>query len=170
MAAGGIALAWIAYRLITDRSAGPGPHVDASPGFWSAMRTIMIADATMGIDNVLAVAGAAQGNIPLVVLGLVLTVPIIVWGSALVLRCMERLPWLLYAGGAVLAWTAAAMITEEAYVARLLARSAVPEAVLEVGAMAALLGLAWLRNRRPPLPSRTAPPPRPLQSRLANPE
>ena len=77
------------------------------------MRTIVIADAVMGLDNVLAVAGAAHGSVLLVVAGLVISIPIVVWGSTLILRWIERFPGLLYLGGAVLAWTAAKMIADE---------------------------------------------------------
>ncbi len=77
------------------------------------MRTIVVADAVMGLDNVLGVAGAAQGNYLLVVLGLVISVPIVVWGSRLLLRVVERYPVIIYFGAAVLAWTAVKMITSE---------------------------------------------------------
>src|SRR6185295_6749069 len=85
--------------------------------FWTAMRTIVVADAVMGLDNVLAVAGAAHGSALLVVLGLVISIPIVVWGSTLILGLLERHPGLLYVGGAVLAWTSAKMIVEEPLVA-----------------------------------------------------
>ena len=77
------------------------------------MRTIVIADAVMGLDNVLAVAGAAHGSVLLVMAGLAISMPIVVWGSTLILHWIERFPALLYLGGAVLAWTAAKMIADE---------------------------------------------------------
>src|SRR5690242_1141255 len=93
--AGGALLAWIAYRLLAgDDGAEPRPLAPAA-GFWTAMRTIVIADAVMGLDNVLGVAGAAHGNVLLVVLGLLISVPIMVWGSRLILRFLERFPALL---------------------------------------------------------------------------
>jgi YjbE family integral membrane protein len=144
---GGIVLVWIAYQLVAGGDAGEG-EVKAASTLWGAMRTIMIADAAMGMDNVLAVAGAAEGNITLVVLGLIISIPIVVWGSTLILKSIERFPWLIYVGGAVLAWTAAKMITEEpfvheALVGRPLAVSAAYNAII-----GGILGLAWLRNRR----------------------
>src|SRR5882672_10204790 len=114
MLAGGALLAWIAYRLLTS-SDDKGRDIAPAVGFWAAMRTIVIADTVMGLDNVLAVAGAAHGSILLVVLGLLISIPIVVWGSTLILRWIERFPGLLYIGGAVLAWTAAAMIADEPY-------------------------------------------------------
>ncbi|HYT47503.1 MAG TPA: TerC family protein, partial [Burkholderiales bacterium] len=107
MLAGGALLIWIAYRLLTGDDAGLARDVAPAVSFWAAMRTIVVADAVMGIDNVLAVAGAARGSMLLVVLGLLISIPIVVWGSTLILRWLERFPALLYLGGAVLAWTAA---------------------------------------------------------------
>src|SRR5205814_9723044 len=78
-----------------------------------AMKTIVIADALMGVDNVLGVAGAAHGAFDLVVIGLLISVPIVVWGSTLVLRLVERFPVITYGGAAVLAYTAAHMIVSE---------------------------------------------------------
>jgi len=113
--AGALLLIWIAYRLIAsdehdETPAGAEPKIT---GFWSAIRTIIIADAVMGLDNVLGVAGAAQGSFLLVVLGLLISIPIMVWGSTLVLRLVDRFPVIIYLGAAVLAWTAAKMLTHE---------------------------------------------------------
>jgi len=149
MLAGGVALVWIAYRLLAGADAG-GDHGDVAPAgsFWAAMRTIVIADAVMGLDNVLGVAGAAEGSALLVVLGLVISIPIVVWGSTLILRWIERLPALLYVGGAVLAWTAAKMIADEPlYEAWLDVRPGL-KALLFFATVAGVLGAAWLRNRK----------------------
>jgi len=147
--AGGVLLAWIAYRLLTGDDGAGGREVAPATGFWGAMRTIVIADAVMGLDNVLGVAGAAHGSVVLVVLGLAISVPIVVWGSTLVLKCIERLPALLYLGGAVLAWTAAQMIMDEPFVRELLAGRTASVTVIYAALVAGVLGLAWLRNRRP---------------------
>ena len=113
MLLGGLALLWIAYQLLADTGAHENQGAGATT-FWAAMRTIVIADALMGIDNVLGVAGAANGAIDLVVIGLVLSVPIIVAGSTLVLKLVERFPAVIHIGAAVLAYTAARMIVDEA--------------------------------------------------------
>ena len=114
MLAGGLLLTWIAYRLLAgDDSNGRDHDVAPARSFWAAMRTIVIADAVMGLDNVLAVAGAAHGSVLLVVAGLVISIPIVVWGSTIILHWLERFPALLYIGGAVLAWTEAKMIVDE---------------------------------------------------------
>jgi YjbE family integral membrane protein len=112
MLVGGLGLLWIAYRLL---AAGEGEedHGPMACTFWGAMKTIVVADALMGIDNVLGVAGAAHGAIDLVVVGLLVSVPIVVFGSRVVLRLVERFPVIIQAGAAVLAYTAARMIVGE---------------------------------------------------------
>jgi YjbE family integral membrane protein len=109
MLAGGLALLWIAWRLARGEDNGNETH-DAATTFWGAIRTIVVADALMGIENVIGVAGAAHGAFDLVVIGLAVSVPIVVFGSALVLRLLQRLPWLVWVGAAVLALTALQMI------------------------------------------------------------
>ncbi len=112
MLLGGALLVWIAYRLLADNDDG-GHEVSPASSFWGAMKTIIVADAVMGLDNVLAVAGAAQGSFLLVVIGLLISIPIVIWGSQIILKYVERYPGIIYVGGAVLAWTAAKMITSE---------------------------------------------------------
>src|SRR6476661_2368401 len=96
MLVGGLGLLWIAYRLLVPSDDGDA-HGPAATTFWGAMKTIVVADALMGIDNVLGVAGAAHGAFDLVVIGLLISVPIVVWGSTLVLRWVERWPFITYA-------------------------------------------------------------------------
>jgi YjbE family integral membrane protein len=149
MAAGGALLVWIAYRLLTADDEAREHNVVPAMSFWAAMRTIVVADAVMGLDNVLAVAGAAHGSVILVVLGLLVSVPIVVWGSTLILRWIERFPNLLYVGGAVLAWTGAKMITGEPLVEDALAGRRVASNLVYAATIGGVLGIAWLRNRRP---------------------
>src|SRR5690606_16273443 len=109
MFAGGVMLLWIAYRLLVP--GGPaetgGLGAKASGSFWAARGTIVVAEAMMGLDNVLAVAGAAHGSYLLVILGLLISIPIVVWGSQLVLKLIDRFPAIVYLGAAVLTFTAA---------------------------------------------------------------
>lgn len=112
MLIGGLGLVWIAYKLLAPDSGGAG-HEPTATTFWGAMKTIVIADALMGVDNVLGVAGAAKGSIDLVVIGLLVSVPIVVFGSTLVLKLVERFPVIMYLGAGVLAYTAAHMIVSE---------------------------------------------------------
>lgn len=112
MLVGGLGLLWIAYKLLADQGdkAHDGPIAST---FWGAMKTIVVADALMGVDNVLGVAGAAKGAFDLVVIGLLISVPIVVYGSTLVLKLVERFPIIISLGAAVLAFTAANMIVGE---------------------------------------------------------
>jgi YjbE family integral membrane protein len=141
MLVGGLGLVWIAYRLLAPGGSEGGAHGEAPVTFWGAMRTIVVADALMGIDNVLGVAGAAQGSLDLVVAGLLISVPIVVWGSSIVLKWVERYPVITYAGAGVLAFTAAKMIVEEPLLDPLfdphLALRLATYAVLVVGVIAA---------------------------------
>ena len=115
MLAGAIALVWIARKLLTPDPGAAGNHAAAVPAatFAVALRTIVVADAVMGVDNVLAIGGAAIGSVLLIVLGLAISVPIIVWGSHLVIRLVDRFPSIVLLGGAVLGWTAYSMIVRE---------------------------------------------------------
>lgn len=112
MLLGGLGLLWIAWKLLADQGGGEHDGPVAST-FWGAMKTIVVADALMGIDNVLGVAGAAHGAFDLVVIGLLVSVPIVVFGSTLVLKLVERFPIIIKLGAAVLAYTGAHMIIAE---------------------------------------------------------
>jgi YjbE family integral membrane protein len=115
MLAGGLALIWIARKLLAPDENAASQHAGtaAASSFGGALRTIVVADAVMGVDNVLAIGGAASGSILLIILGLAISVPIIVWGSHLVIRLVERFPSVILLGGAVLAWTGYSMIVRE---------------------------------------------------------
>jgi YjbE family integral membrane protein len=112
MLIGGLGLVWIAYKLLADQGSQEHDGPIAST-FWGAMKTIVVADALMGIDNVLGVAGAANGAMDLVIIGLLISVPIVVFGSQLVLKLVDRFPVIIKVGAAVLAFTAAKMIISE---------------------------------------------------------
>jgi len=115
MLAGGLALVWIARKLLTPEEHASESHLIKGPAtsFAGAIRTIVIADAVMGVDNVLAIGGAAGGSILLIVVGLAISVPIIVWGSQLVIKLVDRFPSVVLLGGAVLAWTGYSMVVRE---------------------------------------------------------
>lgn len=152
MAAGGLALTWIAYSLLAG---GDDKHETQAPAttFFGAMRTIVVADALMGIDNVLGVAGAAHGHMGLVVIGLLISVPIVAWGSSIVLRLIERFAVIVTLGAAVLAYTAAHMIVAEPLLAPLfddhLAARVATYAVVVAGVLAAGLWRARRANVKP---------------------
>jgi YjbE family integral membrane protein len=150
MLAGGIALVWIARKLVAPDAQPAEGHASqaAAVSFAAALRTIVVADAVMGIDNVLAIGGAASGSIVLIVLGLAISVPIIVWGSHLVIRLVERFPSIILLGGAVLAWTSYSMIVREPVLASWLAHHVALKFALAVAVFA--LSLApWYGARLP---------------------
>lgn len=115
MLAGGLGLMWIAFKLIANDEDEQHEDIGAMT-FWGAMKTIVVADALMGIDNVLGVAGAANGSFELVAIGLMVSIPIVVFGSQLVLKLVEQWPIIIPAGGTVLAFTAAQMVVKESLI------------------------------------------------------
>lgn len=148
MLAGGLGLLWIAYKLLADQDNGHAADPSVTT-FWGAMRTIVVADALMGVDNVLGVAGAAHGQFDLVVIGLVASVPIVVFGSSLVLRLVERFPFIIMLGAAVLALTAAQMVLGEPVLAEWVRGEQALALRLAVYAIAVLgvCGAGWWAGR-----------------------
>jgi YjbE family integral membrane protein len=144
---GGLALVWIAYKLLSDDGDGDEHGAGAST-LWGAMKTIIIADAVMGVDNVLAVAGAAHGSFLLVVLGLLISIPIVVWGSSLVLKLMARFPAIIYAGAGVLAFTAVKMIVHEPLVKAFFEANPLVNWGLYVLIVGGVLGAGYLAQKR----------------------
>jgi len=151
LAVGGALLLWIAWKLLQpdDDSNGDAAasHAPVVTGFWSAMRTVIIADALMGLDNVLAVAGASHGNLLLVVLGLAISVPIVMWGSTLVLKVVERFPVVVYLGSGVLVWTAVTMMLNEKVFGEWLLAQGLPPRMLYL-MVPLLLIAAFFHNHR----------------------
>ncbi len=147
MLAGGVLLLWIAVKLIAPGSAEAGSQHPGVTGFWAAMKTIVIADAVMGLDNVLAVAGAAHGSFLLVVLGLLISIPIVVAGSTFILHWVERFPAIIYAGAAVLAWTSAKMVMGDPVLEPWVEPYAGYAWLIYVVTVAGVLLAGWLRQR-----------------------
>lgn len=107
---GALMLFWIGVKLLLPADDEEHGSVDGSVHLIGAIKTIIIADAVMSLDNVIAVAGAAHGNIVLVTFGILVSVPIIVWGSRIVLRLMDRFPMVITIGAALLGWIAGGML------------------------------------------------------------
>ena len=157
MLVGGIGLLWIAYKLLAAHE-DKKHDVPVAATFWGAMKTIVVADALMGIDNVLGVAGAAHGAFDLVIIGLMVSVPIVVFGSTMVLRLVERFPVIIKIGAAVLALTAAKMIVGERLLDPIYGGPdalpsaqtlyAIAEWVTYAVAVAGVLGAGWRATRR----------------------
>jgi YjbE family integral membrane protein len=149
MGIGGAALLWIAYKLLVPQDSDDVLHPHSTT-FVGAMKTIVVADALMGIDNVLGVAGAAHGAFDLVVIGLLISVPIVVWGSTLVLRLVERFPSITYGGAAVLAYTAAHMIVSEPLLDDVFDPSWVNRVLAHAVLIAGVLAAGWRASHRSP--------------------
>jgi YjbE family integral membrane protein len=112
---GAILLFWIGLKLMAPQDEG-GHEIDASSNLFGAVKTIIVADAVMSLDNVIAIAGAAKDSIGLVVFGLLVSVPIIVYGSKLVLMLMDRFPLVIVGGAALLGWIAGDMFVHDVVV------------------------------------------------------
>ena len=147
MLVGGLGLLWIAYKLLASGEGDEhqGPVVTS---FWGAMKTIVVADALMGVDNVLGVAGAAHGSFDLVVIGLLVSVPIVVFGSTVVLRLVQRYPIIIQAGAAVLAFTAAKMVVSEPLLDAVFDPHTAARWATYVAAVAGVLAAGWWAGRR----------------------
>ena len=120
---GAALLLWIGIKLLLPEHEDEGHgNIEASDKLWAAVKTVIVADFVMSLDNVIAIAGAAEGaggdhKMPLVVFGLLVSIPIIVWGSQLVIKLMERFPFIITFGGMLLGWIAGGMlVTDPAFV------------------------------------------------------
>ena len=109
---GGLLLIWIALKLVRQES-GAEEHVKQGTSLWEAIWVIIVADVVMSLDNVLAVAAAAHGDLTLVVFGIALSLPLVVWGSGILARLMNRFPWIIWIGGGILGYVAGEMILKD---------------------------------------------------------
>ncbi len=110
---GAILLLWIGIKLLQPEPEEGGHNIEAGATLFSAIKTIIVADAVMSLDNVIAIAGAAGDHLGLVIFGLLLSIPIILLGSQVVIRLMDRFPVLIIAGGALLGWIAGGMFVSD---------------------------------------------------------
>ena len=136
---GGILLLWIGYKLVVDDDSEH--NIEAKDNLRAAIMTIVIADGIMGIDNVIGVVGAASGNITLVAVGMLITVPIIIYGSTLFVKVIERFPIILYVGGGILAWVGAAMSVEDKLISHTVESYAL---LIKIGAVILVVGASLL--------------------------
>ena len=146
---GGLLLVWIAFKLVHEPPSHEG-KVRQGRTLWDAVWIIMLADMVMSFDNVMAISGVAQGDFVLVVFGLLLSLPLVVWGSGLLARLMNRLPLIIWLGGGVLGWVAMKMIFDDPLVVEwlgeTLARVLHQFVPWLLGAVIALLGWWFARN------------------------
>ncbi|MEO6566844.1 MAG: universal stress protein, partial [Casimicrobiaceae bacterium] len=134
--------------LLPEKTQEEGAGHAATHSFWGAIRTVVVADTIMGLDNVLAVAGAAHGSFIMVTLGLLISIPIVVWGSTLILRVVDRFPAFVYVGAGVLAWTAVKMMTAEPAFAEYFQAHRLIVPVFFIIVVPGVLWLGFLANHR----------------------
>jgi YjbE family integral membrane protein len=150
---GGIALLWIAIKLIVPDDSHGEDSVKAGESLWRAVRIVAIADIVMSLDNVIAIAAAAKGNMALIVFGLVISIPMIIAGAALLMAVLDRFPILVWAGAALLGWIAGEIMIEDPATIRFLGEEVVHRYVYFAAAAGALFVVAcgWLllKAKRP---------------------
>lgn len=147
MLVGGVLLLPIAWRLLRH-DADDDPDINATDSFWRALRTIIVADALMGMDNVLAIAGASKGHLGLVIIGLLISVPLVVWGSTLILKLIERFPIIMYIGAGAIAFTAGRMISHDHWLSGWFDAHNWAKYVLDILLVLGVCGGGWLMQRR----------------------
>jgi len=147
---GAAALLWIAVQLLVPDE-GSGDEVKTSPSMLGAMKTILIADLVMSTDNVIAVAAVAKDSILLLALGLVISIPLVVFGATLLMRLMERYPLIITLGAAILGWTAGEMAASDPALAAWVAESApwLHSGAPIAGAVLVVAVGTWLAKRKP---------------------
>ena len=139
---GGILLLWIGYKLVADDESEH--NIEAKDNLRAAITTIVIADGIMGIDNVIGVVGAAGGHMTMVAIGMLITVPIIIYGSTLFVKVIERFPIILYVGGGILGWVGAGMAVEDT----LIAHSVEPYALfIKIAAVILVVGASLVAKK-----------------------
>lgn len=129
---GALLLVWIGVKLLAPEHDDAHGNIAANDKLWAAVKTVIVADLVMSVDNVIAIAGAAQGageghQMPLVIFGLLVSIPIIVWGSQLVIKLMDKFPLIITLGGMLLGWIAGTMLVSDPAVANTAAWNWVPK-------------------------------------------
>jgi YjbE family integral membrane protein len=140
--AGGLALFWVAVKLVAPQAHDAEDTPEAVEDLWRAVRVVVVANIVMSLDNVIAVAAAAKGNYLLLGLGLAVSIPVVIAGSALFLAIIERFPLVVWAGGALLGWIAGSLLPEDPAIAQYLSSGTVSIAGAEVEFSELLFGIA----------------------------
>ncbi|MEJ0099415.1 MAG: TerC family protein [Pseudomonadota bacterium] len=144
---GGLLLCWIAYQLLVGEDETEETK-QAQGKLSGAIRTILIADVVMSLDNTLAIAGVARGDTMLLAVGLLLSIPLIVLGSTLIMKIMERFPLVVYIGAGLITWTAGEMVDSDPAMQPYLPQVLVDTYWLPVAITILVIGYGWWRKRR----------------------
>jgi len=158
---GAALLIWIGMKLIAPDDEDDHANIQSSDKLWSAVKTVIVADLVMSVDNVIAIAGAAQGageqhQLPLVIFGLLVSIPIIVWGSQLVLKLMDRFPFIITLGGMLLGWIAGTMAQSDPALASYIPQDRAWHYGMGVAGALLVLGIGKWMQKRPGPPPPTA--------------
>ncbi len=155
---GGLLLVWIAIKLVRQSDGGDAEgHVRQGTTLPEAIWIIIVADVVMSLDNVIGVAGAAEGDLRLVIFGIALSIPIVVWGSGILARLMNRYPWLILIAGGILGEVAGKMIVHDAFFVRHVGDiSEVIEWALRLGLAGGIMLIGWVAARRRAVADREA--------------
>jgi YjbE family integral membrane protein len=145
---GGLLLVGIAFKLVRP-AATEEKRVRQGGSLYSAIGIIIVADLVMSLDNVLGVAAAAHGDMRLVVFGIALSIPIVVWGSGLLARLMNRVRWIIWLGGAILGYVAGDMILDDEALRSLLGEAGLVTQIIPVALAMALGALGWWFAEKP---------------------
>jgi YjbE family integral membrane protein len=160
---GAILLVWIGIKLLAPGDEDGHGNIEGSDRLWAAVKTVIVADLVMSVDNVIAIAGAAEAasdghQMPLVIFGLLVSIPIIVWGSQLVIKLMDRFPMIITVGGMLLGWIAGTMAVGDPAVAntdtwtwmpKLAQTDAIKYTAGIAGALLVLGAGLWMRKNTP---------------------
>jgi len=146
-AVGGLVLFWIAWKLIHENHEQEG-KVQAGTSTWDAIRIIIVADAVMSLDNVIALVGAARGDLLLLAIGITMTIPLVIFGSALLAFLIDRFPVLIYAGAGLLVYIAVEMFFRDVALQEYLEPFASAEWIVATVAAVVFLAIAWAWARR----------------------
>jgi YjbE family integral membrane protein len=146
---GALLLIWIGVKLLLPEDEYSEDNIKAETKLFAAVKTIIIADFVMSLDNVLGVAAAAKGNTFLLVFGLLISIPLIAWSSQLVLKVIDRFPMVIFAGGALLGYVAGEMLLGEALFSNVVAEHHNLHYVLPIAGalLVLLLGYGFARKR-----------------------
>ncbi len=145
---GGLLLLWIGVKLVQGEEEH-GDGVKAAGSLWAAIRTIIIADAVMSLDNAIAIAAAAKGDMTLIVLGLLISIPLIIFGATLIMMLLNRFPIIVIAGGGLLGWIAGEVLaTDPAYAVKLAATIPHAQLVFEIGGAVLTVALGYFLQQR----------------------
>jgi YjbE family integral membrane protein len=147
---GGCLLLWISVKLVLGEDEDGGGVVQQTARLWHAIRTVAIADAVMSLDNVLAIAAVAKDSTTLLIVGLIISVPLIVAGSAIIMALLGRLPILVWAGAALLGWVAGEMLVSDPWLLGTFGEELIQRIELPAAAIGAVfvVGLGYVLSRR----------------------